>query len=527
MWVNIKLHIACFILLLSVQLKAQLSADKLEQFLNSPSLSSNDLQYKNEVKEFYTANGFHSCWLASDSSSQLPILSKYIKQSYSLGLWQDDYQPALFNAYNTSLLSVYNEQDSLLAEIKFTDAAIHFLHDVLVGNQPEYLSYNGLNYTASCNDIPRLLTTYIAAGRFSFLLNEVELKDAEYRTVKNKLNSFQQRIASADFKDAVVTSSKINSSNQPLLKRLYQLGLIDTDTAKLNEPAMKAAVKEAQNLFDLLNDGVLRSTIIEALNVPLATRVAVLQNTLNSLRWLSCIKQSGHVIVINIPSATLLLYEQGKVVLESRIIVGKRSTPTPTLSSKITEVILYPYWNVPYKIATRELLPVIKRYPGYLYENNYQILNMNGKVVDPADINWHALSPGYFPYVIRQSTGCDNALGLVKLNFYNPFSVYLHDTPGKFLFDTKKRYFSHGCMRLQKANEVAHYILRDNSIAIDTLEEKGCLNNKAPIVVPAREIIPVFVLYHTAWLDAEANVRFEDDIYNKVEAVKRKYNPAN
>jgi murein L,D-transpeptidase YcbB/YkuD len=210
------------------------------------------------------------------------------------------------------------------------------------------------------------------------------------------------------------------------------------------------------------------------------------------------------------------------VVLESKIIVGKPSTPTPLLSSRVTEVILYPYWMVPHSIATKELLPSIKRNAGYLDANGYQVINLQGRVMDPYDINWAAMSVSYFPYIIRQSTGCDNALGLVKLNFYNPYSVYLHDTPNKSLFSLNRRYFSHGCMRVGKAMELARYVLKDNTMAIDTLTQKGCLFNQSPITVPADEHIPVFVLYNTAWIDAAGMVSFSEDIYRKNQTLFKK-----
>ncbi|HYM94200.1 MAG TPA: L,D-transpeptidase family protein [Chitinophagaceae bacterium] len=109
----------------------------------------------------------------------------------------------------------------------------------------------------------------------------------------------------------------------------------------------------------------------------------------------------------------------------------------------------------------------------------------------------------------------DNAFGLIKLNFYNPYSVYLHDTPGKSLFNFNKRYFSHGCMRVQKAMELGHLVLKDNHIAIDTLEQKGCLRNQSPIIVLADETIPVFVLYNTAWINAAGKVSFSENIYRR------------
>jgi murein L,D-transpeptidase YcbB/YkuD len=171
---------------------------------------------------------------------------------------------------------------------------------------------------------------------------------------------------------------------------------------------------------------------------------------------------------------------------------------------------------VPNSIATKELLPLIKRNPGYINTGNYQVLNNSGRIVNPYSINWHALSRSYFPYTIRQSTGCDNSLGLLKLNFYNPFGVYLHDTPSKSLFALKKRFFSHGCMRMEKPMEIGHLVLKDNFIAIDTLEQKGCLINQSPITVNADVHMPVIVWYNPVSVDiATGRVIFYEDVYNK------------
>ena len=292
-----------------------------------------------------------------------------------------------------------------------------------------------------------------------------------------------------------------------MISRFTQLGF--------NETELKNNIKKAALLFDTYDNGKLSSQLLNALNVPIKNRITALERAINTMRWLNCIKKENHVIVVNIPSANLKLYERGKMILESNIIVGKKTTPTPTLSSKITDVVIYPYWHVPNRIATHELLPSIKRNPTYLEANNFQLLDKKGKVMDASSINWKDVSANNFPYEIRQSTGCDNSLGLVKLNFYNPFSVYLHDTPVKGLFNSHKRYFSHGCMRLQKAVELAHYILKGNTRVMDSLIAKGCLKMQAPITIPASEIIPVFVLYNTAWINGSFDVIFYDDIYGK------------
>ncbi|CAN5901338.1 L,D-transpeptidase family protein [soil metagenome] len=505
----------CLIILSTFQSKAQGYADKLRQLLQMQQPDNFGLQYFKEVKAFYTANSYRFSWLINQRND-LATLTGYILQATEQGLNKEDYQPSLFWSRDNENYIPGNEKDSLLAEIKYTDAAIHFFHDVLMGNRADQLSYNGVNYIPECYDLPALLNDHLDKGRFTGLLGETGVSEPGYLAIKKMLNLFQQKSAALHFQDATVTSLIAYNKNKPLLKRLFQLGLLASDTGYIGDAVVVAAVKEAQKLFDLLNDGKLRSTNLKALNVPLAIRIVELKNTLNSLRWLSCLKATGHVIIVNIPSATLTLYEHGNAVLNSRVIVGKKSTATPTLSAIVTEVILYPYWNVPYKIATQEILPRIRRNPAYLETNAYQVLNRNGKLMDPTSINWHLLSARNFPYAIRQSTGCDNALGLIKLNFYNPFSVYLHDTPGKSLFALNKRYFSHGCMRVEEAMELGHYILKDNAIAIDTLTVKGCLKSQSPVIVPATEKIPVFVIYHTAWPDPGSGMKFYEDVYVQV-----------
>ena len=324
-----------------------------------------------------------------------------------------------------------------------------------------------------------------------------------------------------NFKETIITSNKkVNEANQPLHIKLYQLGLIDS--AK-NIPAnlLNQKIKEAQRQFSLLADGTLRSTTIRQLNVPLSVRLKQLNIAINYYRWLYCLAQNQSVIVVNIPAAYLKVYRNDKVMLEMRMILGKPSTPTPTLASTVTEVILYPYWHVPYSIATKELLPAIKKNPGYIDAGNYQVLNKSGKIMDPYAINWQALSAKYFPYTIRQSTGCDNALGLLKLNFYNPFGVYLHDTPNKTLFMFGNRYYSHGCMRMEEPMKLGHLILKNNSIAIDTLEQKGCLRNQSPITVKANDRMPVVAWYNPAGVDSTGRVLFYEDVYGKFDWMKK------
>lgn len=501
--------------LFGVQAAGQKVEAGLPVFIKSADFSSLQLKYSIQVAALYAINGYRYCWVGAENNARLRWLYGTIAHADSMGLLPHDYQPDLFSAYASHRFILKSQNDSFTAEISFTDAAIHFLHDVMVGNREEPLAFNGLQYTPEYGDLPQCLNRFLENGHWEALVDFIEPKTAAYLAVKKQLNGFRKMAAVPGFSDALVNSSRMDTGNHALLQRLYQLGCLPADTGV--QPALlKEKLQQAQELMSVLHDGVLRNTTLEVLNQPLKQRMEELESTLNALRWLEGINKRGHVIVVNIPSANLLLTDEGRVLLESRVIVGKKSTPTPTLASSITEVVLYPYWNVPDKIARQELLPMIKRNTAYLSVNNFQVLNQQGRVVDPKQVNWKAMGPGNFPYRLRQSTGCDNSLGLIKLYFNSPFGVYLHDTPWKILFGFNRRYLSHGCIRLQKAREVARFVVSANTLAVDTVSEENCLKNQAPVTVPATEAIPVFVLYHTAWVDSAAKVRFYADPYNKV-----------
>jgi L,D-transpeptidase YcbB len=475
-----------------------------------------EILHAQDTGRFYKILNGGYAWM--DKKANQHQLLTFIKEATYLGLNVQDYDTGFIEDILNNNRLFKNGEDSMMADIRLTDAAILFFKEVAFGNRVPETGYNGLNYQPDCFDIPALLAAALTSGRFGDFLSDIELKTPEYLSIKMKLVQYNNIARDTTINKAVaITSVLVQAVNKPLILKLYQSGIIDSPYKKFTYLGLKQKVKEAQRLFGLMEDGILHATVIRELNVPLSVRIQELSRAINTLRWLHCARQQWqHIIVVNIPSALLLVYDKERVTMATEVIVGKRSTRTPVFISKVTEVILYPYWVVPPKIASRELLPLIRKDIGYLSANNMQVINQQGKIVNPRTINWDQLSSNNFPYTLRQSTGCDNSLGIVKLNFFSPYGVYLHDTPWKVLFNFNKRYYSHGCIRVKKAIELAHLVLKDNTIAIDTLEEKGCLNNQRPIIVPASEPIPVFVLYNTAWVDSAGVVRFYENVYNKV-----------
>ena len=234
---------------------------------------------------------------------------------------------------------------------------------------------------------------------------------------------------------------------------------------------------------------------------------SVQQIEINMERWrLEMTDLKQRYIWINIPSYQLQVIDNGRLVLDSRIIVGKPESPTPVLSSMIECITLFPYWFVPRKIAVEEYLPEIKKDTAFLTRNNFDVLDRKGNMLDPATLEWEKFTSKYFPVSLRQREGPDNSLGVIKFIFDNPNAVFLHDTNVKSLFNRKARMFSHGCIRMEKALELAKYLAGDSGI----IESKLQLKKRHTINLV--HAIPIYTRYFTCER-INGELIFYDDIY--------------
>lgn len=465
--------------------------------------------FSEAVQEFYSSRYGRSAW---NDALVRGELSQLVEQAVEYGLKKGDYVLPVYEGNSAN--------DSARQDIRFTETAIHLISDLHGGNRYPDFEYRGLDYQTDNKEIPRLLSAFLDQKNLSGLAARVQPSFPEYRNALGLLRYLNGISAKQGFHEPKIISSKAVISNKALVKRLIQLGFIDIPEENTNDSILRSAVIAAQRKFDLLADGKIRSTLIAALNIPIKERIAELTMLLNTIRWSVDLREKGISVFLNIPSGTLMVFENNETILSSKVITGKKTTPSPTLTSVIDKVILYPYWVVPYNIATKEILPRIKRDISYLDRYQYQVIDSRGRQKDPAKIPWQSLSGSYFPYTLRQATGCDNSLGLEKFDFQNPFSVYLHDTPAKELFEMNRRFFSHGCMRVEKPVELARLLLDNNRQAIDTLTEKGCLFNQKPISVPAEKKASLAVLYSTAWFDEKGEIFFHEDVYGKRERTK-------
>ncbi|MDP4250914.1 MAG: L,D-transpeptidase family protein [Bacteroidota bacterium] len=283
---------------------------------------------------------------------------------------------------------------------------------------------------------------------------------------------------------------------------------------KLSEARSAILLKQAANS---LEPGVpeyllLKEKLLNELQTQHPDTINFLVTTLSLFRWIYHFRLEKFIL-INIPSATLLYYESDTLKLKMKVVLGKPSTRTPRFAAYCDYLILYPYWNVPRKIAVNELLPLFTKSPALVDLMNMQVVDNKGKILDPQKLTWTIFNKTNFPYRFRQSTGCDNALGVVKFNLTSPFDVYMHDTNVKSAFQSSFRYYSHGCIRLEKPIELGNFLLHDR---LNPGFLKSCLKDQKPVTVKLDKAMPVFVIYGTAGFDEMKNIVYYKDIYRLI-----------
>ena len=273
--------------------------------------------------------------------------------------------------------------------------------------------------------------------------------------------------------------------------------------------------KEVRIILDTLKYYQAIRTVNLVNNIASLNKIKILQNAANDFRWLNAVKKSNKFILVNIPSAQLKAYDSNKLIMAMRVIVGKSSTPTNTLSSKINKVILNPYWMVPQSIIKNEMFDKFKADNDYFFKNGFTLIDHHYKTVDPCTLDISKYSKDNFPFIVRQGTGLDNSLGLLKIEFESPSSIYLHDTPQKELFKNAKRFYSHGCVRIEKPLDIGNWILQNNRIAIDTFDFKNPTKYTTPRQIPVTITTQVIIWYSLIDFDKNGALKFYQNIYNK------------
>ncbi|HCR9741543.1 TPA: L,D-transpeptidase [Citrobacter koseri] len=297
----------------------------------------------------------------------------------------------------------------------------------------------------------------------------------------------------------VARQSTQRSQPAPAVRAAYDRELVD-------------AVKRFQTWQGLGADGAVGPATREWLNVTPAQRAGVLALNIQRLRLLPGELSTG--IMVNIPAYSLVYYQNGNQVLASRVIVGRPDRKTPMMSSALNNVVVNPPWNVPPTLARKDILPKVWNDPGYLERHGYTVMRgWNSKeTINPWQVDWSTITPSNLPFRFQQAPGAHNSLGRYKFNMPSSDAIYLHDTPNHNLFQKDTRALSSGCVRVNKASELANMLLQDagwNDTRISDALKQGDTR-----YVNIRQNIPVNLYYLTAFVGADGRTQYRTDIYN-------------
>ncbi|HIF9500432.1 amidase [Photobacterium damselae subsp. damselae] len=338
-----------------------------------------------------------------------------------------------------------------------------------------------------------------------------------------KFQALEPNPLKASYLPAVYRKGDRIPHGKAVARVLYDLGDLDqANYDKLmaaksisNTGVMNDAIKHFQKRYGLSADGIIGKSTAQQLAIPygeLARRLALNMQRANVIAPFA--KDKAHILV-NIPDYMLKVYENGKVVFDSKVIVGRESRPTNLFSSSINTMVVNPYWNVPITIKQKDVIPKAKRNPGYLAAHNIKVINSwrDRTEIPVSSINWSTVNPKSFPHEFQQGPGPHNSLGMVKFLMPNDYAIFLHDTPARGLFSKTKRDLSSGCVRVARAHDLADFVLdyqnRPSMRTFDSMRK-----DKGQDTVSLSRRIGVDFVYLTGWVNQDGQVQMREDIYN-------------
>jgi murein L,D-transpeptidase YcbB/YkuD len=458
------------------------------------------------------------------------------------GLEPADYHVVELQSFRSNLLGrkVLPPAEQADLELLATDSMMLALYHLYFGKvDPAQLSRDW-NYQARPLDVQQAGERFreaIAAGEIRSSFDRARPQRAFYARGRERLKEYYALRDAGGWSRLVDGPVMRPGDSDPRIPALRQHLTVTGDLARAQGPggagpggaaleaplppynlaydaALEAAVKHFQARHGLTADGVIGAGTLAALNVPVTARIDQLRVNMERSRWVMH-ELKGEFVLVDVAGFDVTMFHDEEPVWTSKVIVGKPFRETPIFKSLITYVVFNPTWTIPPGILAKDKLPILQKDPGYLKRNNIRVIDASGREVDPYAVNWKAYSASRLPpYQLQQAPGEDNALGLVKIMFPNPHSVYLHDTPSKSLFDKDERTFSSGCIRVQKPFELAERVLNDparwNATTIAEV-----LAAKATRTVNLAKPVPVLILYWTAQPTADGLVTFRNDVYGR------------
>ena len=482
-----------------------------------------------DVVAFYEARQYRQAWTDYDEILERGwVLLETMENATADGL-----DPDLYRYGIAARLVNLVEEDSLTeAREPAAMAIVDMVLTEVFGRYAQHITGGIMDPSASAVEwrIPKdtvavrpLLDRLVADEDPAAVIESLRPGTPEYRLLMEQLARYRQMAADGGWPLVPESFEAEPGDRAPevaaLRQRLAAEG--DAEEARLAvsgqadaqhfDEDLQAALKHFQARHSIEPDGAVGPATLAQLNVTAEERVQQIILNLDQWRWLP--QELGErYILVNVAGFEMELVENDSVLLAMNVVVGQEGWETAIFRDTMENIVFNPYWNVPAGIEREEILPAIRRDPGYLARENLEVVR-GESVVSPASVDWSAVGEGS-PYRFRQRPGPDNALGQVKFLFPNEYDIYLHDTPAKSRFNASQRAFSHGCIRLEKPFELARVLLdRVTDQSADDLDD--LLEGSSEKWVRVTEPLPVYVLYFTAWAGRDGTMRFHPDVYER------------
>lgn len=484
---------------------------------DGPRVDGESLDVK-ALKRFYRQRDFAPVWGADDVGiERAALLVEVLARADAHGLSPRDYH---LDAIRDREIET-RDDTAIGRELLLTDAYFRYATHVRAGRlRPEQADQDWGIATPRFDPVSSLTEALRERSSFPAVLASLPPPADGYVRLVGALGRYRTLGARAVGWPVVSPGPVLRPGDSsvriPLLRRRLATedDLVSPTPREDYDAALENAVRRFQARHGLDVDGIIGPETLRALTVPASDRIRQIELNLERWRWLP--RDLGRrYVTVNAADATLQVMEDGRAVLASRVVVGDLRHPTPVVQTRIDAVILNPPWNVPMSIAVEEILPRLRRRPGYLADND--IVIRDRRETDPFGraIDWPSVPPDAFPFQLQQQPGPKNPLGRIKFDTPNRFDVYLHDTPIRSLFERMARTASHGCVRVEQARQLAAYLLAEagTSWSPRTIDEAIATGYTQRISV--RRQLPVYLLYWTAFVDADGAVHFHDDVYGR------------
>jgi len=487
----------------------------LDLLAREPNLPLPIRQRREALEAYYQTFGGELLWLASSRANA--IISR-LKDAEADGLDSNDY-PSKQLATLAATGSSTDKRGLAIIELYFSSAFLEYASDLKVGRfLPSKIDPNFFIESRTI-DQPSALKDLAQTDSIDRFFDAWQPPSQRYAALRSVLAKYRALAAKGGWRTVPLGESIRPGMTDPRIPAIRaRLSITDgasnevgATQTQLYGNELVEAVKRFQARQGLDADGVIGSTTIVAMNVPIQERINSIILAMERLRWMP--ENLGQqYLIVNIAGFELRRVNAGKVEERMAVVVGKPYHRTPVFSDRIRFLEFNPYWNVPPDIAVNEELPILRRNPAGLSAQGFEVVRGN-QVTDPSSVDWSNVGPGHFPYQLRQRPGPNNALGRVKFMFPNSHNVYLHDSPAHSLFERNIRAFSHGCIRLSRPLDLAEQVLRVGGVQGWTKDRiNNVVASTKTTVVNLREPLPVHITYLTAWADDGA-ANFRQDIY--------------